>query len=71
METKDCSPTASTDVPSIRVRCRKGRHMLPVMEDLFAEKENLIEITSCNKEHYQFLDIIAPIIAMFSIIPLM
>ena len=28
--------------------------MLPVLKDLFAEKENLIEITSCNKEHYQY-----------------
>ena len=54
METKDCSQTASTDVPSMRVRCGKGRHMLPVLKDLFAEKENLIEITSCNKEHYQY-----------------
>ena len=54
METKDYSPTASTDVPSIRVRCGKGRYMLPVLKDLFAEKENLIEVTFCNIEHYQY-----------------
>ena len=28
--------------------------MLPLLKDLFADKENLIEITSCNKEHYQY-----------------
>ena len=28
--------------------------MLPVLKDLFADEENLIEITSCNKEHYQY-----------------
>ena len=28
--------------------------MLPVPKDLLADKKNLIEITSCNKEHYQY-----------------
>ena len=44
---------ADKELP-IKKRCGKGKHMLPILKDLLANKENQIELTECDKERYEY-----------------